>query len=64
MAAQDIKSLVKLANQALIITAFLITRWLLDINLFINQTVEENCFDVYLLNFLVISSSKSEKKNL
>jgi hypothetical protein len=34
---------------------------LLDINLFMNQIIQKNYLDVYLLNFLIISGNKGEE---
>jgi hypothetical protein len=58
---ETIKNFIKLVDKILIISPFFITRRLLDINLFINQIIQKNYLDVYLLNFLIISGSKSKK---
>jgi hypothetical protein len=58
---EAIKSFIKLTNKVLIISPLFVTRRLLDINLFVNQTIQKNYLDVYLLNFLIISGGKGEE---
>jgi hypothetical protein len=58
---EAIKSFIKLADKVLIIFSFSIARRLLDINLFINQIIQKNYLDIYLLNFLIINNNKGEK---